>query len=123
VVRIRNGRLLQDAFRTDTQGFEIARHRSAVGDFTDKAEVEAVYLLEVIDFIKERTGADAVVTRGGVLRRSEAPAEHGSQPHAALVHIDYGPDGAEMTAARVYAEHFPDGPGYRRALATSFWRV
>jgi len=28
-----------------------------------------------------------------------------------------------MTAARVYAEQFPDGPGYRRALATSFWRV
>jgi hypothetical protein len=28
-----------------------------------------------------------------------------------------------MTAARVYTEHFPDGPGYRRAVATSLWRV
>ena len=82
-----------------------------------------MYLPEVIEFIKERTGADEVVTRGAVLRRSAAPAEHASQPQAALVHIDYGPEGAEMTAPRVYAEHFPDGPGYRRALAASFWRV
>ena len=94
-----------------------------VVDFTDKAEVDAVYLAEVIEFIKQRTGADEVVTRGAVLRRSAAPAEHASQPQAALVHIDYGPEGAEMTAARVYSEQFPDGPGYRRALATSFWRV
>ena len=122
-VPIRSGRPVQDTFRTDTQGFEIARHSSAVADFTDKAEVDAVYLPEVIEFIKERTGADEVVTRGAVLRRSAAPADHSSQPQAALVHIDYGPEGAEMTAARVYAEQFPDGPGYRRALATSFWRV
>ncbi len=122
-VPIRNGRPVQGTFRTDTHGFEIAPHRSAVVDFTDKAEVDAVYLPEVIGFIKERTGADEVVPRGAVLRRSAAPAEHASQPQAALVHIDYGPEGAEMTAPRVYAEHFPDGPGYRRALAASFWRV
>jgi hypothetical protein len=59
-VPIRNGRPVQDTFRTDTQGFEIARHSSAVADFTDMAEVDAVYLPEVIDFIKERTGADEV---------------------------------------------------------------
>jgi len=122
-VQVHNGRAAQDAFRTDIHGFEIATHASAVGDFTDKAEVDAVYLPEVIEFIKERTGADEVVPRGAVLRRSAAPAEHASQPQAALVHIDYGPEGAAMTAARVYAEQFPDGPGYRRALATSFWRV
>jgi hypothetical protein len=123
VVPIRNGRPVQDTFRTDTHGFEIVSHASAVGDFTNKAEVDAVYLDEVVGFIKLRTGADEVVPRGWVLRRSAAPAENASQPQAALVHIDYGPEGAEMTAARVYAEQFPDGPGYRRALATSFWRV
>jgi hypothetical protein len=85
--------------------------------------VDAVYLDEVVDFVKERTGADEVAPRGWVLRRSAAPAENASQPQAALVHIDYGPEGAAMTAARVYAEQFPDGPGYRRAVATSFWRV
>ena len=69
---------MQDTFGIDTHGFEIVAHRSAVADFTDKAEVDAVYLPEAIEFVKERTGADAVVTRGAVLRRSAAPAEHAS---------------------------------------------
>lgn len=123
VVPIHNGRPLQDTFRTDVHGFEILAHTSTVSDFTNKAEVDAVYLDEVVDFVRERTGADEVAPRGWVLRRSAAPAENASQPQAALVHIDYGPEGAAMTAPRVYAEQFPDGPGYRRAVATSFWRV
>jgi hypothetical protein len=86
-VPIRNGRPTQDSFRTDIHGFEISRHRSAVSEFTDKAEVDAVYIPEVIEFVKERTGADEVVSRGAVLRRSAAPAEHASQPQAALVHF------------------------------------
>ena len=122
-VPIRNGRPAQDTFRTDIHGFVISRHRSAVSEFTDKAEVDAVYIPEVVEFVKERTGADEVVSRGAVLRRSAAPAEHSSLPQAALVHIDYGPEGAAMTAPRVYAEQFPDGPGYSRALAASVWRV
>jgi len=123
VVPIRNGRPVQDTFRMVTHGFEIVPQTSAVSDFTDKAEVDAVYVPEVIEFVKARTGADEIASRGWVLRRSAAPAENASQPQAALVHIDYGPEGAAMTAARVYAEQFPDGPGYRRALATSVWRV
>jgi hypothetical protein len=122
-VPIRNGRPVQDSFRLETHGFEIVRHRSAIRDFTDKAEVEAVYIPEVVEFVKDRTGTDEVASRGAVLRRSADPAANASQPQAALVHIDYGPEGAAMTAARVYAEAFPDGTGYRRALATSTWRV
>ena len=33
------------------------------------------------------------------------------------------PRGRRDDRAAVYDEHFPDGPGYRRALAASFWRV
>ena len=123
VVPIRNGRPVQDTFRMEIHGFEILPHPSAVVDFTDKDEVDAVYVPEVVEFVKARTGADEIASRGWVLRRSATPAENASQPQAALVHIDYGPEGAAMTAARVYAEQFPDGPGYRRALATSVWRV
>lgn len=123
VVPISNGRPVQESFQLGIHGFELVRHRSAVSDFTDTAELDRVYIPEVVEFVKRRTGADEVASRGWVLRRSAAPAENASQPQAALVHIDYGPEGAAMSAARVYAEHFPDGPGYRRALATSFWRV
>ncbi len=122
-VPIRNGRPVQDSFRLDTHGFELVRHHSTIRDFTDKAEVDAVYIPEVVEFVKERTGADEVASRGAVLRRSADPATNASQPQAALIHIDYGPEGAAMTAPRVYADAFPDGRGYRRALATSTWRV
>ena len=123
VVPIHDGRPVQDSFRLDIQGFEVVRRPSAVADFADKAEVDAVYVPEVVEFIKERTGADAVVSRGAVLRRAADPGEHGSQPQAALIHIDYSPEGAEKVAARVYAEQFPDARPYRRALATSVWRA
>jgi hypothetical protein len=123
VVPIRDGRPVQDTFRLETHGFELVGHRSAVRDFTDEAEVDAVYVPEVLEFVKDRLGADDVVSRGWVLRRSVAPAENASQPAAGLVHIDYAPEGAAEVAAAVYAEQFPDGPGYRRAVATSTWRV
>ena len=123
VVPIRSGRPVQGTFQLDVHGFELIDHQTAVTDLTDKTQLDEVYIPEVLEFVKQRTGADEVVSRGWVRRRSAAPAENASQPQAALVHIDYGPAGAAMTAARVYAEHFPDGPGYRRALATSFWRV
>jgi hypothetical protein len=122
-VQIGNGRPVQDSFRVDTQGFVLGQHRSAVADFTDKAEVDAVYMPEVLEFVKQRLGADQVAARGAVLRRSASPAENASQPQAAIVHVDYGPESARETAARVYAEHFPDGPGFSRAVMTSTWRV
>lgn len=122
-VSVRNGRPVQDGFDIDVHGFTIAEHRSAVVDFTDRAEVSAVYEPEVIAFVTAQLGADRVVSRGGILRRSAAAGEHSSQPQAALVHCDYGPEGAAETAAAVYAEAFPDGPGYSRAVATSTWRV
>ena len=73
---VRNGRPVQDTFRLAIHGFEIIAHRSAVSDFTKKAEVDEIYVPEVMEFVKEHTGADAVASRGWVLRRSAAPAEN-----------------------------------------------
>jgi hypothetical protein len=58
-----------------------------------------------------------------MLRRSAAPGENASQPQAAQVHNDYSVAGARETAEAVYTSRFPDGPGFRRALITSLWRV
>ena len=51
-VEIRNARPVQDSFRLDVQGFEIVRHPSAVTDFTDKEELDAVYIPEVVEFVR-----------------------------------------------------------------------
>jgi hypothetical protein len=126
---IHNGRPVQDQFTMDRNGFAIIEHRSAVRDFTDKNELDRIYVAEVADFVKSYTGADRVATLGWVQRRSVALDEIASRSRAAVrpqadrVHGDYSVGGARKRVADAYAEHFPAGPGYRRALFTSLWRV
>jgi hypothetical protein len=123
VMPVHNGRPIHERFTLDRNGFEILDHRSEVSDFTDREEVGRVYAGEVADFLRSYTGADRVVTLGAMLRRSADPAEHASQPQAALVHDDFSVVGARERAASAYSSNFPDGPGYHRALITSLWRV
>jgi hypothetical protein len=118
-----DGRPVRDQFTLDRNGFAMVGHASAVTDFTDRDEVERVYTGEVAGFVTSYTGADLVATLGWTLRRSAAPGENASQPQAALVHDDYSVAGARRRAEAAYAAHFPDGPGFRRALITSLWRV
>ncbi len=120
---IGNGRPVSDQFTLDVNGFAIINHTSAVADFTDKEEVDRVYVDEVAEFVRSYTGADRVATLGWTLRRSAAPGENASQPQAALVHADFSVAGGRARAERAYASYFPDGPGFRRALITSLWRV
>jgi hypothetical protein len=123
VMPVHNGRPISDRFTLDRNGFEIVQHSSAVTDFTDREEVDRIYVGEVADFVKSHTGADRVATLGWVLRRSAAAGEHASQPQAALVHDDFSVNGARARAGSAYASYFPDGPGFHRALITSLWRV
>ncbi len=123
VVTVHDGRPVQGSFDLDVHGFEIRRHPTAVTDFSDAGRLEAVYVPEVCRLVQERLGADQVLSRGWELRRSVAPAAHDAQPPAAGVHGDYAPDHVPGMVARAYARHFPDGPGFRRAVVTSTWRV
>jgi hypothetical protein len=120
---IHDGRPVSSHFTIDRNGFVLLGQRSAVTDFTDRDEVSRVYPGEVADFVRSYTGADRVATLGWTLRRSAAPGENASQPQAALVHDDFSVAGGRDRAAGAYASHFPDGPGYHRALITSLWRV
>ncbi len=120
---VRDGRPVRDQFTLDRNGFAIIGHTSAVTDFTDRDEVDRVYAGEVAEFVKSYTGADRVATLGWTLRRSAAPRENASQPQAALVHDDFSVTGARGRAEAAYSDRFPDGPGFRRALITSLWRV
>jgi hypothetical protein len=123
VMPIRNARPIAGRFTLARNGFELITNRSAVTDFTDRDEVDRIYVDEVADFVKSYTGADRVATLGWMLRRSAAPSEHASQPQAALVHNDFSVVGARERAQSAYTARFPDGPGFRRALITSLWRV
>lgn len=137
-VFIRNGRPAQSGFSLDHHGFVLARHVSSVGDFRDKAAVDARYPREVEALVRELTGADFVVPLGWVLR-SSGHTSTAVQPPASDVHVDMTQDRAERLARQLYEQAqganrpgtlaratdraAPDPRGYRRFIATSLWRA
>lgn len=133
-VQIRDARPLKKQFTLDTHGFVIGEHKSAVRDFFDSEEVDAVYPGEVCDIVRELTGADLVVQRGWMVRTSGDLEKRrrkvtgythrgGVQPPASEAHVDYMPERAESMAASIYKESFPDEEPWSRFIASSLWRT
>jgi hypothetical protein len=134
-VTIRDGMPIRDHFTLDTHGFVIAKSASAVTDFHDKASVDALYEREVEREVLRLTGADKCVARGWMIRTSAdlsevaaqkvAGYQHsgGTQPPAGEAHVDINTATARRMAEMTYQKHFPDGPGFKRFLVSSFWRT
>ena len=134
-VTIRDGMPIRDHFELDTHGFTIARQPTAVKDFHDKAEVDALYEREVERHVQALTGADKVVARGWMIRTSADLSERaaqkaegythsgGIQPPAGEAHVDVNTATARRMAQATYEKHFPDGPGFKRFLVSSYWRT
>jgi hypothetical protein len=134
-VTVNDGRPNRTDFTLDSHGFTLLNHRSAVKNFRDHTEVEAIYPTEVVEAIKTATGADRVAPLHFALRTSgdltvlareqkeDFVRRGGVQPPGAEVHVDTVPDRSDPRAHAVYQEHFPDAPPFRRYLYTSFWRT
>ena len=134
-VTVRDAMPLRDHFELDVHGFRIATQPTAVRDFHEKAEVDRVYEAEVERHVQALTGADKVVARGWMLRTSADLTDRakqkvegyqhsgGIQPPAGEAHVDLNTATAQRMAAATYAKHFPDGPGHKRFLISSYWRT
>jgi hypothetical protein len=134
-VTIRDGMPIRDHFTLDEHGFAIARQPTAVTDFHDKAQIDRLYEAEVERHVQELTGADKVVARGWMIRTSADLSERaaqkakgythtgGIQPPAGEAHVDVNPATSRRMAEATYKKHFPDGPGFKRFLITSYWRT
>ncbi|MEO5705906.1 MAG: CmcJ/NvfI family oxidoreductase [Alteraurantiacibacter sp.] len=134
-VTIRDAMPIRDHFTLDRHGFTITKSASSVADFHDKAEVDALYEAEVEREVLRLTAADKCVARGWMIRTSAdlsdivkekvAGYEHrgGIQPPAGEAHVDINTPTAKRMADATYKKHFPDGPGYKRFLISSFWRT
>lgn len=132
---VRDAAPLRGHFELDVHGFRIARQPTAVRDFHDKAEVERIYEREVEEHVRQLTGADHVFARGWMIRTSADLTSHaqekaenythngGIQPPAGEAHVDLNTPTAQRMAAMTYRKHFPDGPGYKRFLVSSYWRT
>ena len=134
LVKIRDGRAVRDRLTLDSHGFVLADHMSQVVDFRDKDQVDAVYPGEVVEAVKALTGASCVAPMGWMVRtsgdlssRAQEPRKYahqgGVQPPASDAHVDMTPDRAERMAQGLYERAFPDGPGFKRFIASSFWRT
>ena len=132
---VRDAMPIRDHFELDVHGFRIARQPTAVQSFHDKDEVDRVYEREVEEHVRQLTGADKVVARGWMIRtsadlsaRAKKKAENyqhtgGIQPPAGEAHIDLNTPTAQRMAEWTYKKQFPDGPGYKRFLISSYWRT
>jgi hypothetical protein len=132
---VRDGMPIRDHFALDTHGFCIAKHASAVQDFHDRTTIDALYLKEVEALVRNLTGASNVAAQGWMIRTSAdlsaraqekvAGYQHngGIQPPAGEAHVDYNEITGRRAAERIYAQAFPNGPGYRRYICFSLWRT
>ena len=134
-VIVRDGMPIRDHFEFDVHGFRIAVQPTAVKDFHDKEEVDRLYEREVEQHVRQLTGADKCVARGWMVRTSADLSEiagkktenyahsGGVQPPAGEAHVDLNTATANRMAEFTYKKHFPDGPGFKRFLITSYWRT
>ena len=92
-VAIKDARPIRAALTLDHEGFTLVRHRSAVADFHDDAQVATTGHAEAARIVEAATGASRVVVFDHTWRRrstgkaDQAPA--GARPQATRVHNDY----------------------------------
>lgn len=132
---VRDGMAIRDHFSLDRHGFLIGKHRSAIADFHDKAAVDAAYLAEAEQLVTHLSGATRTAAQGWMIRTSADLSQRakervqdyqhagGIQPPAGEAHVDYNEVTARRASARIYADRFPDGPGYKRSICFSLWRT
>ena len=120
-VVIRNARLAR-AFTLDEHGFCLGHHHSEIADWEQQYGADSAYARQVGEIVKSLSGADLVLTMGGMVRSSGATSAS-VQPPAAEAHVDFTQTSAERIAQRMHHRARPDGPGYRRFIAFSLWRV
>ena len=95
-------RLASGDIDLDVNGFALLPHVSKVGDFTDDAEIKAVYYPEMIALAKRVTGAVEAFVIQHVLRTEDRTDFN--KAYARFLHCDYSLDGARAAAERVLAK-------------------
>jgi hypothetical protein len=119
---VRDARPMAERITFDSHGFTLERHSSAVNDFTDREQIDRVYVPEMEAFVRDLTGADKVIPFAWMTRTS-SPTSGEAQPPANDVHVDHTPAFSEIMAQRALTWcGEPDYP-YRRFVAVNAWRA
>ncbi len=91
-VPIADMRDIAETLSIDREGFELVRHRTAVGDLYDDDAVDTRYIPEIEALLAERFGANRVVVFDATRRSDDgvgAANRDGRRGPARRVHVDY----------------------------------
>ena len=119
-VTIADVRPIADRLSFDRNGFVLVKQPTAVGDFGDPAQIDGVYIPEIVALVKRLTGAEKVVTFGTMLRSDGAGADDGTLP-AYGAHVDYGERTVRATVRDLLGAEAEAWLG-RRHMLINLWR-
>jgi len=105
-VTIANARAI-DELSLDREGFRLVRHQSAVANFYDREEVRRVYYPELVQMLKDVTGAAMVAIFAHDIRSSDQSKQDGDRVREPVssVHNDYTPtSGPQMVREALPAD-------------------
>ena len=120
VITLTDMRPLQDQLTIARNGFALLNHVTAMKNFFDPAEVERVFLPEVIALAKRLHGAVHAVAFGPVPRSDDPSIKQGRLP-AFGAHVDYG----RRTIEDMVRPLLGDQADYwfsKRVVLMNFWR-
>jgi len=121
-VLIRNARLVPGGFSLDREGFRFRRHETAV-DLYDDAAIARDYYPEMVDLVREETGAARTVVFDHTLRTASETKPDGTpvRPPVLRVHNDYTPKSAAQRIRDLLPEE-ADALLKRRYAFVNVWR-
>lgn len=124
VVSIRNGRHGAATFELEREGFVLTRHETAVSDFFDRDEVEAIYDREAEALVKAFTGATRVLVFDHTIRvnSGEDKTAKGLREPVRVIHNDYTERSGPQRVRDLLPEAEAEDLLQRRFAVIQIWR-
>jgi hypothetical protein len=117
---ITDARALRGALSVERNGFALLDHRTAVTDFFDPAQVDAIFAPEIVELAMQVNGAVKAFAFGPVARTDDPNSKQGRLPSFGA-HVDYGRRTIEdITRETLGAE--ADHWLAKRVVLMNFWR-
>jgi hypothetical protein len=121
VVVVRDARLVAEGFSIDREGFRLIKHRSAVSNFSDEAQLRTVYAAEVEAIVQRETGAAHVAMFDPTRRTSSLERSMGVGAPVLRVHNDF----TNVSAKQIVRDLFPrsvDQLLHKRFAIVQIWQ-
>lgn len=114
-------RAVQQQLSFDRNGFVMVDRPSAVTDYDDAVQIEQIYHPEIVDLVKELTGAEKVILFGTMIRSDAAKTADGALPSFGA-HIDYGDRTVRQFSEDIIGHEEAQHWLKRRHMLINLWR-